>query len=88
MDWNCPPFHERLHELLDKYHGNITAELTIRKIVSGLNSGNLQIAIYDLTYEKVYFAYGIRDANGHAVNAYTRPYISLDLKQIFGHKNE
>ena len=88
MDWNCPPFHERLHELLVKYHGNITAELTVRKIIPGLNSGNLQIAIYDLSYEKIYFAYGIRDEKGHAVNAYRRPFLSLDLKQVFGHKNE
>ena len=61
MDWNCPPFHERLAQLLTKYHGNITAELTVRNIIPSLNSGNLQIAVYDLTYEKVYFSYGIKD---------------------------
>ncbi len=44
--------------MLTQDHGNITAELTIRKIVPGLNSGNLQVVVYDLTYEKVYFAYG------------------------------
>merc|ERR1719362_664261 len=25
MDWLCPPYHERLSELLTSYHGNITA---------------------------------------------------------------
>lgn len=25
MDWLCPPFHERLNELLNKYHGEISA---------------------------------------------------------------
>jgi len=24
MDWNCPSYTERLHELLEKHHGNIT----------------------------------------------------------------
>lgn len=24
MDWLCPPFHLRLHEMLTKYHTNIT----------------------------------------------------------------
>lgn len=88
MDWNCPPFHERLHELLTNYYGNITAELTVRKIVPGLNSGNLQIAIYDLTHEKIYFSYGTKTQTGHHLNAYERPFISLDLKKIFGHKNQ
>jgi hypothetical protein len=50
MDWNCPPFHSRLHDLLTRYHGNITAELTIRNILPGLNSGNLQAVIYDLSH--------------------------------------
>jgi hypothetical protein len=58
MDWGCPPFYQRLHELLDKYHGNITAENAIQYIVPGLNSGNLQAVVYDLSYEKVYIAYG------------------------------
>ncbi len=61
--------------------------MTIRKLVPGLNSGNLQIAVYDLTREKVYFAYGIRTEENHVVNAYQRPFIGLDLKKIFAYKN-
>ena len=87
MDWLCPPYHQRLHELLTKYYGNITAQLTVRKIIPGLNSGNLQIAIYDLTYEKVYFSYG-QVVNGKRTDAYKRPFIALDLKAMFSHKNE
>lgn len=58
MDWLCPSFHERLHEMLTKTYGTITAEETIRTIVPGLNSGNLQVVAYDLTYKQVYFAFG------------------------------
>lgn len=29
MDWLCPPFSQRLGELMTQYHGNITAELVI-----------------------------------------------------------
>ena len=86
MDWNCPSYHKRLHELLAKDHGNITAELTIRKIAPGLNSGNLQIAVYDLSYERIYFSYGTRDENNRPINAYERPYLSLDLKKAFSHR--
>lgn len=58
MDWGCPAFHERLHEMLVKSYGKITAAETFRTIVPGLNSGNLQVVVYDLTYKKVYFAFG------------------------------
>ena len=88
MDWLCPPYHERLHELLTTYYGKITAELTIKKIIPGLNSGNLQIAIYDLTKEKVYFSYGTITEDHKKINAYERPFIGLDLKKMFGHKND
>jgi len=79
MDWLCPSFHERLHELLAENHGAITGELAVRKIVPGLNSGNLQVAVYDLSYKKVYFAYGYVNPANKRVNAYMRPYIMLDL---------
>lgn len=61
MDWLCPSFYERLHELLDKNHGQISAELTIKEILPGLNSGNLQAVVYDLSNEWVYVAYGYVD---------------------------
>ena len=85
MDWNCPPFHERIHELLKDNHGSITAELAIRKIIPGTNTGNLQIAVYDLTHKKVYFSYGNKEGS-HLVDAYHRPYIQLDLELLFAHK--
>lgn len=50
MDWLCPNFHVRLHEMLTKYYGNISAESTIQYILPGLNSGNLQAVIYDLSH--------------------------------------
>jgi hypothetical protein len=56
----------------------------------GLNSGNLQAVIYDLTYEWVYVAYGYEyynDLNQRIrVNAYERPYVGINLKEAFGFK--
>ena len=88
MDWLCPPYHERLAELLTKNYGLITAEMTVRQIIPSLNSGNHQIAIYDLSNDKVYFAYGTKDEKGHVIDAYLRPFIMLDLKKEFALKNE
>jgi hypothetical protein len=66
--------------MLSQYHGNITAENAIRYIVPGLNSGNLQVVIYDLTYEWTYISYGFVDKNDKKIDAYKRPFIGLNLK--------
>ena len=87
MDWLCPPYHERLSELLTSYHGNITAENTMKYILPGLGSGNLQAVVYDLSREWVYFAFGYQNSEGHLIEAYKRPYIGLNLKEIFAEKN-
>lgn len=86
MDWLCPSFHERLAQLLQKHHGEITAEKAVRIIVPGLNSGNLQVVVYDLTYNQVFFAFGHVNADGSRTNAFMRPFIQLDLKEMFAHK--
>jgi hypothetical protein len=84
MDWNCPSFYIRLHEMLQKYHGNITAENTIRYILPGLNSGNLQAVIYDLSNEWVYIAYGhVDEQTKKKTDAYNRPFIGLNLKEMW-----
>lgn len=83
MDWLCPSFYIRLHEMLTKYHGTISAENTLRYIVPGLNSGNLQAVVYDLSNEWVYIAYGYINDKGKKINAYERPYIGLNLKELF-----
>jgi hypothetical protein len=68
--------------MLTKYHTNITVENTIAYILPGLNSGNLQAVVYDLANEWIYFSYGTNDGK-HKTNAYSRPYIGLDLAKIF-----
>jgi hypothetical protein len=35
--------------MLNTYHGDITAELTIKNIIPSIDSGNLQAVVYDLT---------------------------------------
>jgi hypothetical protein len=87
MDWLCPSFHQRLHEMLEKTYGQITAEVAVRTIVPGLNSGNLQVVVYDLTNEQVYFSYGYVTEHNEKIDAYKRPFISLNLTEVFAHRN-
>lgn len=62
--------------------------MTVRQIIPSLNSGNLQIAVYDLSNDIVYFSYGTKTDKGHVVDAYLRPFIKLNLKEQFAHRNE
>ncbi len=61
-------------------------------ILPGLNSGNLQAIIYDLNNEWVYIAYGYEYHNEKneriRIDAYKRPYIGINLKEVFALKNE
>jgi hypothetical protein len=74
--------------LLEKHHGEIDAKLAVTTIVPGLNSGNLQVVVYDLTYKQVYFAFGHVNEDKSRTNAYMRPFILLDLQEVFAHKME
>lgn len=74
--------------MLTQNYGNISAQITIRKIAPGLNSGNLQVVIYDLSKEKVYFAYGYVSEDKKKTNAFQRPFIELNLRELFLHLNE
>lgn len=56
MDWNCPAFNKVLGKQLTKHHGNITVENTIRDVVSIVQTGNLQVAVYDLTKNLAYLS--------------------------------
>ncbi|KAJ8316334.1 hypothetical protein KUTeg_006348, partial [Tegillarca granosa] len=56
MDWNCPAFNEVLAKQLNYHYGNITAENVIRDVVPIVQSGNLQVAIYDLTQNIAYLS--------------------------------
>jgi hypothetical protein len=50
MDWLCPGFNSVLGAQLTKYHGNITAANTIRDVTAITQTGDLHIAIYDVSY--------------------------------------
>lgn len=72
MDWLCPGYSQVLANQLKHYHGNLTAEITIRDIVSIVQTGDLHIAVYDLTQQIVYMAYARGESETGAQYAYDR----------------
>ena len=72
MDWLCPGYSEVLAKQLNLYHGNVTALNTIRDIVSIVQTGDLHVAVYDLSHELLYVANARGDSEQGPVYAYDR----------------
>ena len=72
MDWLCPGYSETLSNQLMKYHGQITAEITVRDIVPIVQTGSTHIAIYDLTNNLMYVSVAKPDSQSGPKDAYDR----------------
>lgn len=72
MDWLCPGYSEVLAKQLSHYHGNITALNTIRDIVSIVQTGDLHVAIYDMSRDLLYVANARADNESGPTSAYDR----------------
>eukprot|EP00591_Stephanopyxis_turris_P011699 CAMPEP_0195508264 /NCGR_PEP_ID=MMETSP0794_2-20130614/1517_1 /TAXON_ID=515487 /ORGANISM="Stephanopyxis turris, Strain CCMP 815" /LENGTH=450 /DNA_ID=CAMNT_0040635175 /DNA_START=51 /DNA_END=1403 /DNA_ORIENTATION=- len=83
MDWDCPNDNTMLSHQLNAFHGNITAENTIRDILPYVGTGNLHIAIYDHSNMFMHVATARSDGEGGELNAYQRQFLRLNMTQIF-----
>jgi len=83
MDWLCPGYSTPLHNQLAYYHGNITAENTIMNVTSIVQTGDLHIAVYDLTKMIVHTANARRDGASGPLNAYDRTFVRIDFNKVF-----
>jgi isopenicillin-N N-acyltransferase like protein len=85
MDWDCPTYTEKLMEQLQKYHGTIDAANTIGNILPTVQTGDLHIAVSDLTDLQwfVSFARKTTADPSEPLNAYERQFTQLDMKTLF-----
>ncbi|XP_072044139.1 protein dcd1A-like [Amphiura filiformis] len=83
MDWLDADYSSVLARQLTKYHGNITAENTIRDITAIVQTGDLHIAIYDLNMNYMYVANAKKASAKGAIYAYDRAFVKLDMKALF-----
>ena len=61
-----------LAKQLNLYHGNVTADNTIRDIVSIVQTGDLHVAVYDLSRDLLYVANARGDSEQGPTYAYDR----------------
>lgn len=85
MDWLCPGFTQPLGEQLQKYYGKIDENTIIHNILPTVQTGNLHIAVYDLTNSNMHvsFARASKTDPSEPLNAYARQFTRLNMKAIF-----
>ncbi len=84
MSWNVPQYDQSLSAMLKKHYGQLTGEITIREILPTVGTGNLQVAIYDLTNQIAWIANARAQGEAGPLNAYERTFIRLEMKRLFG----
>ena len=83
MDWVCPAVQYKLFEQITAQYGQITPEASITNITAVVKTGDLHVAVYDLTDNVMYVA-NARGINEHGPDAaYDRQFVKVDLKVEF-----
>ena len=72
-----------LSEQLSRFHGNLTAALTISDVVSYVGTGNLHVAVYEPAAMRMYVATARPDGASGPLYAYQRQFTQLDMARLF-----
>ncbi|CAM9298062.1 unnamed protein product [Ectocarpus fasciculatus] len=85
MDWNCPNYDTVLAEQLQTHYGNINEDTIIHNILPTVQTGDLHIAVYDLTENNMHVSF-MRKAGADESEpqyAYERQFTRLHGKSLF-----
>jgi hypothetical protein len=85
MDWLCPGYTSKLGGELAKYHGSISPQIVVGNILPTVQTGNLHIAVYDLTdnFMHVSFCRNSTAPVSEPLYAYERQFTSINMTSIF-----
>lgn len=87
MDWLCPSRNIKLYNQLIYQYGSITPQSTILNITSVAKTGDLHVAIYDLTDNQLYVANAKDPKQTKEFQAYLQQFIQLDLNVEYNRTN-
>jgi len=79
MDWLCPSYQYKLYQQITAQYGQITPESSIQNISSIVKTGDVHLAVYDLSDNILYVANGRGSKEQGPKPAYDRQFIKLDL---------
>jgi len=83
MDWLCPGYSEVLARQLSKYHGQLTPEIVASQVVPIVQTGNVLVAVYDLTQNMALLSNARASYESGPLNAYDRQFVQLNMTQLF-----
>jgi hypothetical protein len=83
MDWLCPSRQYKLYQQIMYQYGQITPESTIKNITSVAKTGDLHVAVYDLTDNIMYVANARATNETGPFEAYKRQFVKMDLNVEF-----
>lgn len=89
MDWNCPGYDSVMADQLTKYHGSIEETVAVRNILPTVQTGNLHIALYDLTEMTMHVSF-CRKSDAPETEpeyAYERQFTRLQMNDLFAVPN-
>lgn len=85
MDWNCPSYNSALAAQINSLYGKLTPQNTISDVTAIVQTGDVHIAMYDLTNQQLYVSFmaGTNSTVQHPQMAYDRQFTQLNLTQLF-----
>jgi hypothetical protein len=85
MDWDCPGYTQKLMEQLQKYHGAIDVTATTQNILPTVQTGDLHIAVTDLTDSKMHVSFCRKTTadESEPMYAYQRQFTELPMQDLF-----
>ena len=83
MDWLCPNYSVVLHRQLLALRGKLDPANTVREVLPIVQTGDLHIAIYDLTDGVMYVANARGAGETGPPMAYDRGYVRLNMTALF-----
>jgi isopenicillin-N N-acyltransferase like protein len=85
MDWFCPFYQHSMYNQLSMYHGTLTPELSIYNVTSAVMTGDLHLAVYDLSEGLLYVGNHAPswDSENPFQKGYERQFVRLNVSYLF-----
>ncbi|UJR29433.1 hypothetical protein I4U23_010645 [Adineta vaga] len=87
MDWLCPSRQYKLYKQIFYQYGKVTPQSTIQNITSVAKTGDLHVALYDLTDTIMYVSNARGTNETGPLEAYQRQFVKIDLNIEFARTN-
>ena len=83
MDWLCPGYSLPLSKEIASLHGALTPANMISDVLGKVQTGDVHIAVYDLTRSAMYVSFMAPLNTTVPQMAYDRQYTALDMPQLW-----